>query len=524
LEATFSNNEADSAWRNLTHALSGMFCASIHFLANDDVTGRPSVSAFQRPHDPELTHRTGALPREGMCTENLAPWLKLLPCRDREGVASLLRSRAHLLRARYQALGVHLLVGEGGEVHLTQTLTVVLGNDDAGARSKPADWTMEKVLGGSVDAPCIVSSSSYLYLELDAGLVDTVRRARTEPGESFQLQTNSLVENSVYKVLSHPEEILQLAGRTMLVWPVEHFRDTAHGNHSIEIGMIWSQGSLFQWIPPPPTVLANRYLTGAGALRGGITIDFERATTSHLDAGHTNAPGQTMHLRISQVMPWFVRIFWHTLRLKIDGIEVPLTFVSENELLFNQSSSTDSLDTTSFRVAVTPSEDRKMPSLLQLHFPLLPHAASAKLTMSFEKAFLRLPEYPPDANHGFEIEGAVMHVLHNNSLEDGADWISMLSPSEVPSDRPQPLLQHVRVANYEQVCTNGVLLALPVPDFSMPYNVITFTSTLVALYFGTVVNALLSRRKRSTSSKHLDATPVQRLSRWLRGIRGRDEA
>lgn len=67
----------------------------------------------------------------------------------------------------------------------------------------------------------------------------------------------------MYKVLSQPEEILQLAGRTLLVWPVEHFRDTAHGNHSIEIGMIWSQGSLFQWIPPPPTVLVNRYLTGA---------------------------------------------------------------------------------------------------------------------------------------------------------------------------------------------------------------------------------------------------------------------
>lgn len=104
--------------------------------------------------------------------------------------------------------------------------------------------------------------------------------------------------------------------------------------------------------------------------------------------------GSAVHFSTSSSR--FVRIFWHTLRLKIDGIEVPLTFVSENELLFNQSSSTDSLDTTSFRVAVTPSEDRKMPSLLQLHFPLLPHAASAKLTMSFEKAFLRLPVPNPN--------------------------------------------------------------------------------------------------------------------------------
>lgn len=31
-----------------------------------------------------------ALPQEAICTENLTPWTKLLPCRGRKGLASLL--------------------------------------------------------------------------------------------------------------------------------------------------------------------------------------------------------------------------------------------------------------------------------------------------------------------------------------------------------------------------------------------------------------------------------------------------
>eukprot|EP00967_Tisochrysis_lutea_P101446 scaffold152237_cov14-Tisochrysis_lutea.AAC.1 len=37
-----------------------------------------------------------ALPRESICTENLTPWLKLLPCRDAAGLATLLLDRKQL--------------------------------------------------------------------------------------------------------------------------------------------------------------------------------------------------------------------------------------------------------------------------------------------------------------------------------------------------------------------------------------------------------------------------------------------
>jgi GPI-anchor transamidase subunit T len=41
--------------------------------------------------------------------------------------------------------------------------------------------------------------------------------------------------------------------------------------------------------------------------------------------------------------------------------------------------------------------------------------------------------------------------------------------------------------------TEVLLAPLTTPDFSMPYNVITFTCTVLALYFGSLLNALRRR-------------------------------
>jgi phosphatidylinositol glycan class T len=62
---------------------------------------------------------------------------------------------------------------------------------------------------------------------------------------------------------------------------------------------------------------------------------------------------------------------------------------------------------------IRPAEDRRSPGLLELALSLPSAASAALLTMEFEKAFLTLPEYPPDANHGFEVAAAVLHVQVN---------------------------------------------------------------------------------------------------------------
>ncbi len=39
----------------------------------------------------------GSLPREAVCTENLTPWLKLLPCTGKAGLAAVLADRQRVL-------------------------------------------------------------------------------------------------------------------------------------------------------------------------------------------------------------------------------------------------------------------------------------------------------------------------------------------------------------------------------------------------------------------------------------------
>ena len=42
-----------------------------------------------------------------------------------------------------------------------------------------------------------------------------------------------------------------------------------------------------------------------------------------------------------------------------------------------------------------------------------------------------------------------------------------------------------------RIYTSSLLVNLPTPDFSMPYNVITLTGTVLALFFGGVYNMMM---------------------------------
>jgi phosphatidylinositol glycan class T len=77
-------------WRALSHTLGSLFCASLNSLARPETTSQPLLTST--PEGPGQSNRTrlyGTLPQEAVCTENLTPWLKLLPCRDVAGLAAL---------------------------------------------------------------------------------------------------------------------------------------------------------------------------------------------------------------------------------------------------------------------------------------------------------------------------------------------------------------------------------------------------------------------------------------------------
>lgn len=125
---------ADGRWLTLTNALSGLFCASINFIDSTRTT-RPVVS-FQPAGDhsnstlSKLHLLHGTLPREVVCTENLTPFLKLLPCKGKAGISSLLDGHK-LFDASWQSMSIDvrpICPSESDECQLeiTQTIDMVL--------------------------------------------------------------------------------------------------------------------------------------------------------------------------------------------------------------------------------------------------------------------------------------------------------------------------------------------------------------------------------------------------------------
>jgi phosphatidylinositol glycan class T len=125
--------------------------------------------------------------------------------------------------------------------------------------------------------------------------------------------------------------------------------------------------------------------------------------------------------------------------------------------------------------------------------------SSLTLTYDFEKAILRYTEYPPDANRGFDVAPAIIRLL----------------PSVAHPDTNNRRGVYVR--------TTSLLLPLPTPDFSMPYNVIILTSTVMALGFGSIFNIVVRRfvaadELSSAPMGLLAAAVVQRAQGRIRGI------
>ena len=138
--------------------------------------------------------------------------------------------------------------------------------------------------------------------------------------------------------------------------------------------------------------------------------------------------------------------------------------------------------------------------------------------MDFEKAYLHLDDFPPDANRGFDLPAPrVSFALQEESAGQGAlAWEALhetalgswdhIDPKFTPSSPSLVLFPANFELGWTQLLRAGaerggvwkqgtvfefgesVLLQLPTPDFSMPYNVLTLTCTVLALFFGSVFN------------------------------------
>lgn len=431
--------QADERWSDLVNSLSGLFCASLNFV-DSTKTIRPVIS-----FEPEGTHTSGTealqllhgmLPHEVVCTENLTPFLKLLPCKGKAGISSLLDGHK-LFDASWQSMAIDVRPvcsatsskKEDCSLEIQQTVSMALsiprsmrdrhnpiprpppveeiecdeskvwsGRDTCYPKpvSDDLNWSLADVFGRPIRGVCPIGSAD----------------------DTWDVSLDVPVDRAV-DALSDTSSRTQASGmRQYSLEPAKDF-DLVIPRHTSTSPSAFSH----------PPLYVSRQMTGHGQERGGM----------HAILKNPHPYAQT--IVYLETLPWFLKPYMHTLAIQHGSIE---------------------------KMYYTPALDRKRGTHLELGINI-PALSTVELHYDFEKAILRYTEYPPDANRGFDVAPAVIRVLSSNASEAAS------------------------TLDDEYLRTTSLLLPLPTPDFSMPYNVIILTSTVLALGFGSIFNMLVRK-------------------------------
>ncbi|PGH07774.1 hypothetical protein AJ79_06162 [Helicocarpus griseus UAMH5409] len=451
------NEEAAySKWITLTQSLSGLFCASLNFI--DSTRTTLPVMTFEPVgnHSSKSLHLLhGTLPGEVVCTENLTPFLKLLPCKGKAGISSLFDGH-RLFDASWQSMAIDIRPTcpkdtAECQVEIEQTVDMVLDvdrskrpRDNPIPRPGPADQLVcdESKPYNSHDTCYPISKSA------DQGWRLSEVFGRNVPGACPLTEEEENHRKHVCIKVPNDREVLVTAG-------------SIERKHLDGLSRCYSilDDFPFDLVLPPrkrpsevpleqPVLHAERTIIGHGQERGGMRSILTNPSS-------TNA----VEFIYFETLPWFIRPYIHTLKAKV---------ATQNGTVFSIPASEIIKD-----VFYRPALDRQRGTQLEIILSV-PAASTVTLVYDFEKAILRYTEYPPDANRGFNVAPAVIRLLGDGSRSNDSN--------QGRNAQPPVYLR-----------TTSLLLPLPTPDFSMPYNVIILTSTVMALAFGSIFNILVRR-------------------------------
>lgn len=435
-----SQQEALDNWYKLAQLLSGFFCASLNFI-QDSTTTFPintftnGVKSFKAVDSNKLFLLRAALPSEPICTENLTPFLKLLPTRGKAGIASLLDGHK-VFDSLWHSMSIDFtteLVPETNEYNLKMEQTISVVIDIMRSIRKRKEGPIAKPIA-SDDLRCDRKKAFTAWQCFPLGLP-------TELKVDLRTIFGRLIKGSAFATVLSPITVYHRPE----AWKVDIYEEfninTLSGNQTYEalgdkeVDIKFDIGNTTV-VPPikQPPMLASRSLTGFSQDTGGFRVSF------------TNNQDKPIKFVYFESLPWFTRLYLNTMTASI----------KENNGSYEK---VDDLNKYIELSYYHPAIDRKRPSHMELTVSL-PPKKTLTLNYKFDKSLLLIAEYPPDANHGFLVDPAVITVLEGNK----------------------------KVYEFR---TTSSLVTLPTPDFSMPYNVIILTGTVLSLAFGSIFNLLI---------------------------------
>jgi GPI-anchor transamidase subunit T len=426
-------------WIELSGALSGLLCASFSFVEESNTVSphysfRPQSSNHQTLNSSFVRYTT--LPREVVCTENLTPWKKLLPCDSREGFTSLLNAQ-FIYSTNYHSLGIHVrqlcLDSSCKDVILEskQTVNVVHDLKHFGGN----DWSIRKLFGQGLNGACELAESSKIYLDI------------TDKDFSITPEPKNIVKSK--------------RGGVETTFGVFDIKEMSRNQKLMNIAIVNSKKKMILINTPPP-LYAKRFLLGHGKESGKIVNQI------------TNTHWSSLNVVLMENIPWFVPVYLHTMTLKVGDKEIKPTSVK-----------------------YIPGVQRKRPYHLEIAMKIPPRS-TLEMSIDFNYIFLKWQEYPPDAHHGHYIGSAVI----STQLPIGSNYTSI----PIDASLYEESFNATRSSYFLRIHTESLLINLPTPDFSMPYNVICLACTVVALAFGPLHNMTTKRlvlKKKDEAKKGL---------------------
>uniref|UniRef100_A0A8D0XH63 Phosphatidylinositol glycan anchor biosynthesis class T n=1 Tax=Sus scrofa TaxID=9823 RepID=A0A8D0XH63_PIG len=451
----------DKSWKELSNVLSGIFCASLNFIdSTNTVTPTASFKPLGLANGTDHSFlRYAVLPREVVCTENLTPWKKLLPCSSKAGLSVLLKAD-RLFHTSYHSQAVHMRpVCRNARCtsvswELRQTLSVVFDAFVTGQGKK--DWSLFRMFSRTLTEPCPLAAESRVYVDITS-----------------YSQDNETLEVYPLPLTTYQDVILG----TRRTYAVYDLLDSAviNNSRSLNLQLKWKRPPENE-APPVPFLHAQRYVSGYGLQNGELSTLL-----------YNTHPYRAFPVLLLDTVPWYLRLYVHTLTITSKGKENKPSYIHYQ-----------------------PARDRLQPHLLEMLIQL-PANSVTKVSIHFERALLKWTEYTPDPNHGFYVSPSVLSALVPSVVAARpVDWdesplFNTLFPVSDGS------------SHFVRLYTEPLLVNLPTPDFSMPYNVICLTCTVVAVCYGSFYNLL-------TRTFHIEEPRTgglaKRLANLIRRARG----
>ena len=339
----------ESTWSGLISELAGLFCASLSEMRLEEAL----VSRKRGADGSNFVVVESVLSRERVCTENLTPFTKLMPCRNKAGLGQLANPRT-LFGGPYHGISVQV------RRHSSQ--------DDEPGTKFIVDQTVAAVLFAEDSNPNSESTQREVALAPLLGMTEEFRSCPVATSSTL-IRHHSWGDSNSHGSLVEETPMASVHTNTLRA---------SRSSHDIRQNLVHN-------------LQLHRFASPRSKERGTIS-------TRVLNAD----PSQSVVINYREQFPWNIKVYMHTCKVLLNGEAVDLTVNSSSVSLISGGDGSQS---------GWPFVSKgRAPAVVQLTNVSLRPGGTLFFSIEYEARFLNVDDFPPDPNYGFDMPPAEVEV------------------------------------------------------------------------------------------------------------------